>query len=54
MENCKVVIFENCGHVPQIELPNETYTEIVKFYEEVNQRNTIIVVTAKEQDITEL
>jgi pimeloyl-ACP methyl ester carboxylesterase len=33
MENSKLVIFKNCGHLPAEEMPQKTVEEILKFTE---------------------
>ncbi len=35
IKNSKIVVFENCGHVPQEEKPKETAEEILKFLEKI-------------------
>lgn len=37
IENSKVVVFEKCGHVPQLEMPQKTYKEMMLFFNEINQ-----------------
>jgi pimeloyl-ACP methyl ester carboxylesterase len=48
IEGSKVVVFENCGHVPQIELPEDTYREIINFYREINEANLAVGAAVEE------
>jgi pimeloyl-ACP methyl ester carboxylesterase len=54
IEGSKVVIFEKCGHVPQIELPEETYAEILKFYQELQEANVAKIEETESEEITVL
>ena len=37
IQNSKLVVFENCGHLPQEEMPEKTLSEMTNFIEQANQ-----------------